>query len=81
MNGKLPPLIAWILGGLLAINIALIGVAWNSATDRLDSLEAKVEAVQREYGRITSIESSLQGQSERLRRIEAMLDRLLGRNP
>ena len=63
-----------LLGAMLSANLALGLALWNSSASRMDRIEAKVDAIQREYGRIASVEALLRSQDDRLQRIENLLD-------
>ena len=61
---------------MLALNIALLSMAWNGINGRIERGENRIEQVQAQYGRITSVDIELTNQSERLERIERLLDQL-----
>ena len=65
-NGSLS---MWLLGALLALNLAMGGMLWNTATNRLDRIEDRVERVQAEYGRIPTLE-------QRVIQLQATMDKL-----
>ena len=62
-----------LLGAMLSANLALGLALWNSSASRTDRIEAKVDAIQREYGRIAGVEALLKAQDDRLQRIENLI--------
>lgn len=79
MNSKLTT--GWMLGVLMAIVLALGGVAWGTLMSRIDRIETKVEVIQREYGRIGAIQAQVDAQGKQLDRMEGVLDDLLRGRP
>lgn len=75
MNNKLTT--GWMLGVLLALVLALGGVAWGTLIARIDRIDDKVEAIQREYGRIATVQAQVDAQGKQLDRMEVALDYLL----
>ena len=64
----------WLLGSVFALLLLTIGALQAMTVARIDRIETKVEAVQREYARLTVVEQRTADMDRRLERMEARLD-------
>ena len=64
----------WLLGAVFALLLLAIGALQATAVSRIDRIETRVEAVQREYARIGVVEQRITDLDLRLGRMEARLD-------
>ena len=60
----------WLLGAMFAIMLALVGIVYQAMDSRADRIEAKVDAIQAQYGRIAVVEQAVTEQGKQLDRIE-----------
>ena len=67
----------WLLGSVFALLLLTIGALQAMTVARIDRIEAKVEAVQREYARIAVVEQRSVDMDRRMERMEARLDLIL----
>ena len=71
---KNQPLTLWVLGAVFALLLFAIGTLQAMTVARIDRIETRVEAVQREYARLTVVEQRTADMDRRLERMEARLD-------
>ena len=71
---KNQPLTLWVLGAVFALLLLAIGALQATTVARIDRIETKVEAVQREYSRIAVVENRIEAMDRRMERMEARLD-------
>ena len=64
------PLTLWLMGAVFALLLSLQAMT----LARIDRIETRVEAIQREYARIAVVEQRLAALDRRMERMETRLD-------
>ena len=71
---KNQPLVLWLMGAVFALLLLAVGALQAMTVARIDRIETKVEAVQREYARISVVDQRTVALDRRMERMEGRLD-------
>ena len=73
---KRDPVLMWLIGAMFVVILALVGGISTHYSGRLDRIENKVDAIQREYGRIAVLEVLAKESQENQKQLKQQLDAL-----
>ena len=74
---KQDPRLVWLIGIQTSVILLLVGIVVAMGSARIDRMEAKVDAIQAQYGAIPEIRKTVEAQSGRLTRMEDLILQLV----
>ena len=75
---KRDPVLMWLIGAMFVVILALAGALNTYYLGRLDRMENKLDAIQREYGRIAAIETLLRETQQEQQQLKRQVDQIYG---